>query len=111
MGETANNELLTLNEIYKQLRKDALSIAQDLLLAIRRWEKFYNVVAMYGVIIFVIGLYFITITSMVLTAVASIIIGVGSIFYAYLSRKEYETIKSKYGKLIEIEKTLRQRGP
>lgn len=107
MKADSEDEVIALNRIFRQLKKDALSVAEDLLEAIRYWEKFCNIVMLYGIILTVVGIYY-SFTSMTVSTITLAIIGVGSIFYALLIRRDYLRVRIKYVKLIEMHDKIKK---
>jgi len=110
MGSNIEDEVITLNAIFRQLREDAVSIAKDLLEAIKYWEKFCDIVMLYGIILTLVGIYY-SFAATTVTAVVTAVIGVGSIFYAVLIRRDYTRIRNKYAKLIEMYEEIKKEIP
>ena len=110
MESNIEDEVITLNAIFKQLREDAVNVAEDLLEAIKYWEKFCNIVMLYGIILTLVGVYY-SFAAITVSAVTTAVIGVGSIFYAILIRKDYTRIRNKYAKLIEMYEEIKKEIP
>ena len=102
-----NDDLDLLNQIYNELRKDAISFAKDLLESIRHFKYFCSSLIAYSAIFLALGFYFINIPGNFTAAVSLLALCVINVLYAFLLWKDYSRMRRRYGKLIEIEEKLK----
>ena len=101
-----NDDLDLLNQVYNEIRRDAISFAKDLLESVRRFKYFCSSLIVYSAIFLALGFYFINIPENFMAASSLLALCVINVLYAFFLWKDYSRMRKRYGKLMEIEKRL-----